>query len=104
MRIFTEFTPEINKFSVYDYQKTNWNYNYKLSAFGFCSGISVGIFSVALISITPFFGVLARLNYIGFILLFSAFALLIVGAHYLDKIDDDKKADRRRRYEDSFEI
>ncbi|HEX8368326.1 MAG TPA: hypothetical protein VF604_07275 [Pyrinomonadaceae bacterium] len=104
MRIFTEITPEINKFLVCDYQKTNWNFNYKLSAFGFCSGISVGIFGVALSSITPFFGALTRLNYIGFILLFSAFGLLIGGAHYSDKIDEDKKADRRRRYEDAFKI
>ncbi|HEX8734162.1 MAG TPA: hypothetical protein VF721_02495 [Pyrinomonadaceae bacterium] len=97
-----EVTSEINKFSACDYQKTNRNFNYKLSAFGFCSGISIGVFGVALISVTPVFDALTRLNYIGFILLFSAFGLLIGGAHYLDKIEEDKKTARRRRYEDSF--
>ena|SRR5215212_7988555 len=99
-----EITPGINKFSAYDYQKTNWNFNQKLSAFGFCCGILIGVFGAALSSITSFFSVPTWLNYIGFILLFSAFGLLIAGAHFLDKVEEDKKNARRLRYEDSFKI
>ena len=102
MRIYTRITPEINKFSVYDYQKTNWNFNHMLSAFGFCSGILAGIFGAALSLIVLFFSTATRLNFIGFVLLFSAFGLLVAGAHYLDRIEEDKKNVRRQRYEDSF--
>jgi high-affinity Fe2+/Pb2+ permease len=102
MRIFTETAPGINKFSVDHYQKTDWNFARMLSAGGFCCGILFGILGAALSLIALFSGSLRQLNFIGLVLLFSAFGLLLGGAHYLDKTEEDKKTARRRRYEDSF--
>jgi hypothetical protein len=101
-RAITEITPETNKFSVCDDQKTDWNFNYALSAAGFCGGALAGVSGAALSLIAPFFGGSTRVNQMSFILLLSSFGLLLAAAHYLDRIGEDKKASRRRRFENSL--
>jgi hypothetical protein len=99
--MMTEIAPEINKFSDRDYQKTNRNSNRLYCAFGFCSGISLGAAGFLLALTASFFSAPTTLDRLGFIFLFASFGLLLVGAHFMDKIAEEKKADRRLRFEDS---